>query len=142
MVMIAPANSHTITLSRVRCLLALATRPRLLSALRWHVLAEEPAWFGVSQLQLQFLESLYFNLPNALARESNLDANLLESQWFLAFKTEAQAEHACISFVDGIKELENGGEVFLALNVVLGSTVARIFEDVGKVCSLAVLASG
>ena len=123
-------------------MLALATRPRLLSALHWQVLAEEPAWFGVSQLQLQLLEGLYFNLAHALARESNLHANLLECQRFLALKTEAQAEHACISFVDGIKELEDGGEVFLALNVVLGSTVAGVFKDVRKVCSLAVLASG
>ena len=59
-------------------------------------------------MHLQLLQGLDFNLSDALARESNLHANLLECQRFLALKTEAQAEHACISFIDGIKELEDG----------------------------------
>ena len=91
---------------------------------------------------MQLLEGLDFNLPDALARESNLQANLLERQWFLALKTETQAQNACIPFVDGIKELEDGGEVFLALNIVLGSSVARVFKDVAEVSSLAVFAGG
>ena len=121
-------------------MLALATRSSLLSVLHWHVLAEESAWLGIGELHLQLLQGLNFNLADALARESNFHANLLERQWFLALKTETQAQNACIPFVNGIKELEDGGEVVLALNVMLGSSVARVFKDVAEVCSLAVLA--
>ena len=91
---------------------------------------------------MELLERLHLDLPDALAREADFLPDLLQRQRFLALEAEAQAQHAGIALVDRVEELEDRGEILLALDVLLGRRGARVLEHVAEVRILAVALDG